>query len=167
MADIFQKLKPEERRECFLKLDEEKAADVIEYLPPQLQVEILGDIDESLASRLISKLPHDDAADVLGDMEDDDSELYLEKLPEKFSSELRELLTYNENTAEGGFTTLGTSASHIISVKTAEEVITPMADEFLPSEVDELIMNSSTTDSTKKFKITVDDSGTLKATEAT
>ena len=68
LADIFQKLKPEERRECFLKLDEEKAADVIEYLPPQLQVEILGDIDESLASRLISKLPHDDAADVLGDM---------------------------------------------------------------------------------------------------
>ena len=33
--------------------------------------------------------------------------------------------------------------------------------------IDELIMNSSTTDSTKKFKITVDDSGTLTATEVT
>ena len=33
--------------------------------------------------------------------------------------------------------------------------------------IDELIMNSSTAGSTKKFKITVDDSGTLTATEVT
>ena len=67
--------------------------------------------------------------------------------------------------AEGGFMALDTSASHTISVKTTEEIVTPMAAEFLPSEINELIMNSSTTGSTKKFKITVDDSGTLKATE--
>ena len=34
LADIFQKLKPEERLECITHIDEEKAADVIEYLPP-------------------------------------------------------------------------------------------------------------------------------------
>lgn len=70
-------------------------------------------------------------------------------------------------TGEGVVATLDTSASHTISVKTTEEVITPMAEEFLPSEVNELIMNSSTPDSTKKFKITVDDSGTITATETT
>ena len=48
-----------------------------------------------------------------------------------------------------------------------KQTITPIAEEFLPSEVNELIMNSSTPDSTKKFKITVDDSGTIKATEVT
>ena len=69
--------------------------------------------------------------------------------------------------AEEGFLTIETSASHTISVKTTEETVTPMATKFLPSEVNELIMNSSTTDSTKKFRITVDDSGTLKATEVT
>ena len=63
------------------------------------------------------------------------------------------------------FGTLDTAASHTISVKRTEETVTPMAEEFLPSEINELIMNSSTTGSTKKFKITVDDSGTLKATE--
>ena len=31
----------------------------------------------------------------------------------------------------------------------------------------EVILTSSTTDSTKKFKITVDDTGTIKATEVT
>ena len=33
--------------------------------------------------------------------------------------------------------------------------------------IDELILNSSTEGSTKKFKITVDDTGTLSATEVT
>ena len=65
------------------------------------------------------------------------------------------------------FYTLDTSASHTISVTTVGEVITPMAREFLPSEVNELIMNSSIPESTKKFKITVDDSGTISATEVT
>ncbi len=101
LADIFQDLKPEERLLCFENIEEEKAADMIEYLTPQLQVEILGDIDEELASRIISKLPHDSAADVLGDMEDDESQSYLDKLPHKFSEEVRELLTYNEDTAGG------------------------------------------------------------------
>ena len=123
IADIFQQLKPEERLACFTKLDEEKAADVIEYLAPQLQVEILGDIDESLASRLISKLPHDEAADVLGDMEDDETETYLEKLPEKFSSEVRELLTYNEDTAGGIMNPLVLTVGYSMSVKDALDTI--------------------------------------------
>ena len=101
LADIFQELKPEERLKCFKLLEIEKAADLIEYLTPQLQVELLGDIDEELASKIITKLPHDAAADVLGDMEDDESETYLDKLPHKFSAEVRELLTYNEDTAGG------------------------------------------------------------------
>lgn len=123
LADIFQQLKPEERLMCFVKLDEEKAAEVIEYLPPQLQVEILGDIDESLASRLISKLPHDEAADVLGEMEEDETQEYLEKLPEKFSSEIRELLTYNEDTAGGIMNPLVLTVGTSMSVKDALDTI--------------------------------------------
>ncbi len=123
IADIFQQLRPEERLICILKLDEEKAADVIEYLPPQLQVEILGDIDEGLASRLISKLPHDEAADVLGDMEEDETQTYLEKLPQKFSSEVRELLTYNEDTAGGIMTPLVLTVASSMKVKDALDTI--------------------------------------------
>ena len=101
LVDIFNELNPKERLACFKQLDEEKAADMLEYLQPQLQVELLGEIDEELASRLIAKMPHDEAADVLGDMEEDDTESYLDKLPHKFSSEVRELLTYNEESAGG------------------------------------------------------------------
>lgn len=123
IADIFQELTPEERLFCFTKLDDEKAAEVIEYLTPQLQVEILGDIDEELASRLISKLPHDEAADVLGDMEDDESQVYLDNLPEKFSSELRELLTYNDDTAGGIMNPLVLTVGVNMSVKDALDTI--------------------------------------------
>ena len=74
---------------------------------------------------------------------------------------------YDYDKGTSYFATLDTAATHTISVKTAEEIVTSMAAEFLPSEINELIMNSSTTGSTKKFKITVDDSGTISATEVT
>ena len=40
---------------------------------------------------------------------------------------------YDLNEAAGQFATLDTSASHTISVKTGEEVVTPIAKEFLPA----------------------------------
>ena len=101
LADILQELKEDERLDCFKLIDIDKAAEIIEYLSPQLQVELLGAIDEERASKIITMMPHDAAADVLGDMEEDESETYLDKLPQKFSDEVRELLTYNEETAGG------------------------------------------------------------------
>lgn len=76
---------------------------------------------------------------------------------------------YNINLSSGQFATFDTSATHTISVKTTEETVTPMAEEFIPNilDIDSIIIKSSTTDSTKKFKITVNDSGTLTATEVT
>ena len=69
------------------------------------------------------------------------------------------------------FATLDTAASHTISVKTTEEAVTPMAVDFIPATIqrvgDDVILSSSTSGSTKKFKITVDDSGTISATAVT
>ena len=41
----------------------------------------------------------------------------------------------NVSPTNGAFYTLDTSASHTISVKTTREVVTPMAEEFLPANV--------------------------------
>ena len=43
------------------------------------------------------------------------------------------LYMYNPEQAAGIFGTLDTSATHTISVKTTEEIVTPMAEEFLPA----------------------------------
>ena len=63
--------------------------------------------------------------------------------------------------------TLDTSASHTISISqcVAGEVV-KIDEKFIP-DVSSLIVKSSTADSTKKFRITVDDSGTISATEVT
>ena len=45
------------------------------------------------------------------------------------------IYAYNTSLHAGNFATLDTSASHTISVKTTAEVITPMAEEFLPATV--------------------------------
>jgi len=57
----------------------------------------------------------------------------------------------------------------LYTARISKQTITPMAEEFLPNivEIDSIIIKSSTTDSTKKFKITVDDGGTISATEVT
>ena len=47
------------------------------------------------------------------------------------------------------------------------ETIKTIDPKYIPSELNEIILPSSTSGSTKKFKITVDDSGTLSATEVT
>ena len=44
-------------------------------------------------------------------------------------------------------------------------VIKKLDKKYIPSELNEVILQSSTSGSTKKFKITVDDSGTISATE--
>ena len=62
--------------------------------------------------------------------------------------------------------TADTAASHTIKVMRQQETITPMSTDFMPV-VDGVIISSSTANSTKKFKITVDDSGTISATEVT
>ena len=61
--------------------------------------------------------------------------------------------------------TKDTSDSHTFSVSqhSAGEVV-KIDEKFMP-DVSGLIVKSSTADSTKKFKITVDDSGTISATE--
>jgi len=101
LAEILQELKPEERLLAFKAIDEDKAAEMLEYAPPQLQVEILSEIGEEQAAKLIMKMPHDEVADVFAEMEEDETESYLNKLPDKVSTEIRELLSYKEDTAGG------------------------------------------------------------------
>ncbi len=67
------------------------------------------------------------------------------------------------DTYDNAFTTFDASLSHTISVKTIQEVVTPMDEILIPDTIQrvegDVILPSSTADSTKTFKLTVDDSG--------
>ena len=59
-----------------------------------------------------------------------------------------------------------TGDSHTLSIKSIDEDIKKIDEKYLPS-VKELNFLSSTEGSSRKFKITVDDTGAIKATEVT
>ena len=105
IAEVFENITPEERLQYFEYLNLEKAADLLEELTPQMQVEILGAIDEEKSSKIISQMPHDLLADFLGDLSDEEVNNYLNRLPRRLSSQIRELLSYPEDTAGGIMTT--------------------------------------------------------------
>lgn len=105
IAEVFEHITPEEREDYFKYLDPEKAADLLEEVSPQLQVELLGTIGEEKAAEIVSKMPHDLMADFLGDLSDEEINNYLNKLPQRVSSQIRELMTYPEDTAGGIMTT--------------------------------------------------------------
>ena len=69
---------------------------------------------------------------------------------------------YEARRAVGMFATLDTSASHTISVKTTEEVITPMAEEFLPNIPADKLPNGAIT--TLHINVTAVDMETKEAT---
>ena len=66
------------------------------------------------------------------------------------------------------FNTDGVYATHKVKSITFPEQVKKLDDKYIPDTIqrvgDDLIINSSTVDSTKKFKITVDDSGTPTVT---
>jgi len=105
IAEVFENVSPEEREYYFKYLEPEKAADLLEEVSPQLQVELLGTIEEEKAIEIFSQMPHDIMADFLGDLEDEEINTYLARLPHRVSSQIRELMTYPEDTAGGIMTT--------------------------------------------------------------
>ena len=59
------------------------------------------------------------------------------------------------------------ATDHVIAIGKVNKLPVPMPEEYLPESVDGVVIRSSTADSTKLFKLTVDDSGTITATEVT
>ena len=55
--------------------------------------------------------------------------------------------------------------SHDVAISVYDEVVKKIGEEYMPDDMDSIILKSSTSSSTKKFKITVNDSGTITATE--
>lgn len=70
------------------------------------------------------------------------------------------------------YTTHGYTTSYTITANfTIISEVKQLPEDYIPNTIqrvgDDIILSSSTADSTKKFKITVDDSGTISATEVT
>ncbi len=91
-----------EKQVCVLRhLPKEDAAEALAELDENVAVDVLENLDPDTAAQIIAEMSPDDAADVLDELEDHHRDALLDKLEKEDSEELRNLLTFDPNSAAG------------------------------------------------------------------
>ncbi len=117
IADLVEQASHEEGEEIIeaVGADRELEADVFEELDPEHQVEFLQSRSDTDAGRLLASMAPDDAADLIMEADQDRRLRLLEALPQPQRRKVRQLLSYNPETAGGlmspDFVTLPETAS--------------------------------------------------------
>ena len=101
IADIVTAFKKEDRRYLFDLLPNETASSVLTELDAPIVEQILSEISDRKISTLVDQMDSDDAADIISDLPEEMVDRILEQVPEQVSEEVKELLTYEEDTAGG------------------------------------------------------------------
>jgi CBS domain-containing protein/sporulation protein YlmC with PRC-barrel domain len=105
IAEIAHELTPEERAAVFEALDDETAADTLEEMHPTSQASLLRELPDEKAADLLEDVSPDDAADLLAELPKRRVSRLLALMDNERAAEIRELLTYPENSAGGIMTT--------------------------------------------------------------
>jgi len=105
LAHIIGELSAQDAARVVGSLDDEHAADALEHLDPETQRSVIDDLGTERAADIIEEMDSDDAADLLGDLSEDKQQELLAEMDPQTAEELRELTTYDENTAGGLMTT--------------------------------------------------------------
>ncbi len=99
LARLISHLPHDEAVQLFEWLPVEVAADVVTDLDDTFRADLLEEVETERLTEVIDELDTDEAADVLADL---DEEVALQVLPElEDAADVRELLTYDEETAGG------------------------------------------------------------------
>jgi CBS domain-containing protein len=103
IADLVEQASHEEGEEIIeaVGLDRELEADVFEELDTEHQLEFLEARSDTEAARLLSRMEPDNAADLINEVEQDRRLPILEHLPSDQQTKVRQLLSYNAESAGG------------------------------------------------------------------
>lgn len=105
IAELLENLEEHEQQWILSLLDSETAALVINELDPEHGGELLNSLNEERASEILEEMSFDDAADLLSELTDQEQNRYLDMLEDDDQQDVRELMTYREDTAGGLMTT--------------------------------------------------------------
>ncbi len=101
MADHIENLSLE-KQVCVLRhLPKEDAAEALAELDENVAVDVLENLDPDTAAQIIAEMSPDDAADVLDELDEDHRDVLLDKLGKEDSEELRNLLSFDPDSAAG------------------------------------------------------------------
>jgi magnesium transporter len=101
LADIVEDLSPAEREAIFETIDSEAAADALSEIDPKMQASILESLEPEKAADIVEEMSPDEAAGALSELEDATAEEILDEMDAADTSEVRELLEFDDNTAGG------------------------------------------------------------------
>jgi magnesium transporter len=101
MADVMKPLDAEARRYLFDLLGDAVRSEVLVELDPVIREELVQAMAPPEIGLLVGNLDSDDAADLVGELEDDVQEAVLAHLDHEDAADIRNLLTYEEDSAGG------------------------------------------------------------------
>jgi len=105
LATIIDQLGRDDRVGLITSLDDEAAADAIGEMEPETQVDILEDLEPGRAADILEEMDPDEAADLVADLSDESRVEILGLMEKDEAEEVKELMTYGEDTAGGIMTT--------------------------------------------------------------
>jgi CBS domain-containing protein len=125
IADLVEQASHEEGEEIIeaVGLDRELEADVFEELDITHQLEFLESRSDIDAARLLARMEPDNAADLINEIDQDRRLPILEQLPPDQQAKVRNLLSYNADTAGGMMNTDFVSVPATATVADALEAI--------------------------------------------
>jgi CBS domain-containing protein len=125
IADLVEQASHEEGEEIIeaVGLDRELEADVFEELDTEHQLEFLESRTDVEAARLLSRMEPDNAADLINEVDQDRRLPILEHLPDPQQGKVRQLLSYNAETAGGMMNTDFVAVEATATVADALEAI--------------------------------------------
>jgi len=101
LADILEDLGRVERTSVVSSLDPETAAQALSEADPSVQTSVVEGIQPGLAADILEEMQPDEAADILGDLSEKHSRAVLDAMEEEEAGEVRELMSFKEDSAGG------------------------------------------------------------------
>ncbi len=105
IADLIEDLAGREQSALIELLDPELAADALEEMEDEELQGLLRGLSSERAAELIARMEPDESAEVLRDLDDEHRESILSSMDAKVASDLRELVSFDEELAGGIMTT--------------------------------------------------------------
>ncbi|MHC4500222.1 MAG: magnesium transporter [Planctomycetota bacterium] len=144
IAEIVTLLDNEQRRLVFDVLEKRISAEVLEKVDEATRGELFELLKEDEIKSLVSELDLDDAADLLAEMPDEISQKVLRSIAPADSAQIRELMTYSEDSAGGIMDPL------VISVP-EDATVAEAVNKIRAAEIDEDFYSVFVVDKTGRF----------------